>query len=37
MTSRAYVLQRGSIVFDGLSSELLAGDMFQHYLGRGTA
>jgi len=34
MTSRAYVVQRGSVVFEGSSSEMLSGDLYQHYLGR---
>ncbi|HUI48305.1 MAG TPA: ABC transporter ATP-binding protein, partial [Acidimicrobiia bacterium] len=34
MTSHAYVLQRGSVVFEGSSSEMLSGDLYQHYLGR---
>lgn len=33
MATRAYVLSRGEIVFDGTSAELQGGDVFQRYLG----
>jgi branched-chain amino acid transport system ATP-binding protein len=32
LASHAYLLNRGAIVFDGPSSQLSAGDIFQHYL-----
>ena len=35
MSSHAYVLRRGSIVFDGEPAELLAGDAFAQYTGEG--
>jgi len=35
MASRAYVLNRGVITFEGTSSELLDGDVFERYLGGG--
>ncbi len=33
MSTRAYVLSRGEIVFHGTSAELQSGDVFQRYLG----
>jgi branched-chain amino acid transport system ATP-binding protein len=33
MASHAYVLRRGKIVFSGLPSTLLEGDVFEHYIG----
>jgi branched-chain amino acid transport system ATP-binding protein len=35
IADRAYVLRRGQVVFDGDAAELLAGDMFEKYVGDG--
>src|SRR5262245_32275024 len=37
MSSHAYVLRQGVIVFDGGPDELLESDLFEQYLGAGTA
>jgi ABC-type branched-subunit amino acid transport system ATPase component len=37
MASRAYVLNRGVITFDGTADELRQGDVFERYLGDAVA
>lgn len=37
MATKAYVLNRGSIAFDGTANELLDSNLFEQYLGRGAA
>lgn len=37
MATKAYVLRKGEIAFDGAASELLSSDLFAHYLGTAAA